>query len=89
MNTIEIDKKVLEEKINKLKQLRDTCEGLNVKPEDIRGSGQSIGMLAKADAKYQILKDSILQLLDNSILFFDNVKNSLVSADEKASEKIK
>ena len=46
-------------------------------------------MLYNITEQYEVIQNSLLTLLDNSIGFFENVENSFVSSDNTAASKIK
>lgn len=89
MNTININIDILEQKIQKLRDLKTTCQQVDMEPESIVGSGESISIIKSVDEKYVEIKTAIINLLDNSILFFESVKKSEMEADEEAAKKIK
>ena len=88
MAEISLNIELLEEKIQKIRDLNTTCEGIDVATEPLVGSGQSIAIIQLVDQEYPMLKTAISTLLQNSISFFENVKNSMIAADAEASAKI-
>lgn len=88
MATINTSITALEEKIGKLKTLKSECEARCVDPNDVVGSGMSIEVIQAVDTEYQTIKIAVQTLLDNSIAFFENVKLSLVRADNNAANKL-
>lgn len=89
MSEIKVNIEVLETKIQKLRDLKGVCEGIDVGEKDIEGSGESIHMLAFVDKEYTDLKVAYQTLIGNSISFFENIKKSVIEADEKAATKLK
>lgn len=89
MSQINVNLSSLEEKIEKLRTLSNTCEAIDASSKALSGSGLSIDALSLIDQQYPLLKKSISTLLLNSISFFENVKNSVVEADAEASSNIK
>lgn len=78
----------MEEKIGRLKTLRTECEAIEATANTVVGSGMSIEVVQAVDVEYAQIKTAVLTLLDNSIAFFNNVKQSLVEADVKAAYKL-
>lgn len=88
MDRINVNIAALEDKIDKLKKLQTICSEIDVSPEALEGSGMSIEMLQAIDSEYVQVRDTVLTLLSHSISFFQNMKASLVEADEKAAHKL-
>lgn len=85
METINVNIAAIEEKIGKLQTLMAECEAINVETNAVVGSGMSIEVIEAVDAEYQAIKTAVLTLLDHSVSFFDNIKMSLVEADDNAA----
>lgn len=79
---------VLDEKIEKLRILQGECESIDISANELVGSGMSVQVIEAVDQEYTQVKDTMMSLLSNSIGFFENVKASLVEADEKAANKL-
>lgn len=88
MAEISLNIELLEDKIQKMRDLKTSCDGIDVATEPLVGSGQSIEILQLVDQEYPLLKTAISTLLQNSVSFFENVKNSMIAADTEASAKI-
>lgn len=88
MKNINANIAALEEKIEKLRTLQGECESIDVSANELVGSGMSVQVIEAIDQEYTQVKDTIVSLLSNSIEFFQNVKASLVEADEKAANKL-
>lgn len=88
MKNINANIATLEEKIEKLRSLQGECESIDVSTNELVGSGMSVQVIEAIDQEYTQVKDTIVSLLSNSIEFFQNVKASLVEADEKAANKL-
>lgn len=71
--------------IQSLRTLKTTCEAIDVTEISIVGSGECVNILNSIDKEYANVKSAFLTLLENSILFFENVQNSIMEADEQAS----
>lgn len=79
---------VLDEKIEKLRILQGECESIDISANELVGSGMSVQVIEAVDREYTQVKDTMMSLLTNSIGFFENVKASLVEADEKAANEL-
>lgn len=89
MAEINIDVEKLNSKINKLKQIESRIQNINMKPDSVVGGGESIEVLHSISKQYEIIQQSMLTLINDSINFFENVENSFVSSDNTAASKIK
>ena len=78
----------LGEKIQRLRDLKVQCEGLDVRTVPSEGSGWTNAQLWELDNQYTVLRDAMTGLLDNSIQFFENVRQSMVEADEASAAGI-
>lgn len=87
MNTINVNIEILENKIQKLENLRTQCESVVVQSKPVQGSGKSIDAINNVDKEYAVVKNRIHTLLSNSIVFFNNIKRSVIEADESAASK--
>ena len=88
MIQINVNAELLEGKIQKIRDLKTTCDGIEVASEPLSGSGESIDLLQLIDEEYALLKAEIGNLLSNSVSFFEGIKNSMIAADQKAAGKI-
>lgn len=88
MSEIKINTSTFEEKIQRLKDLSQTCEDIEIKEKSVVGSGESVAMVTVIDKEYTALRKSLLNLIENSISFFENIKISVTSADEEAANKL-
>ena len=89
MAEIKINTEKLEEEIQKLRDLAQKCERIDVDQESVEGSGESIAMVTAIDKEYSAVKEGFRTLLENSVSFFENVRNSAAEADNKAADKLK
>lgn len=78
----------LNEKIDRLRALKVRCEGLDVSTVWAEGSGLTNAQLRELDGQYEALRSAMTQLLDNSVLFFENVRQSMVETDNAAAASI-
>lgn len=85
---ISADVLALDDKIRKLSDLRAECEALDVTAKTLVGGGSSIYLLNGIDEEYTQLKAAVLTLLDNSVGFFKNVRNSMVEVDNEAARQL-
>lgn len=88
MEKINVNIAALEGKIEKLMALQTECRGIEVTANTLQGSGMSIQVIHAIDDEYAQLKETMLTLLSNSIAFFQNVKSSLVEADDNAANQL-
>lgn len=88
MKNINANITVLDEKIEKLRILRGECESIDISANELVGSGMSVQVIEAVDQEYTQVKNTMKSLLSNSIGFFENVRASLVEADEKAANKL-
>ena len=79
---------VLGEKIERLRTLKTQCEGLDIRTAAPEGSGLTNARLQALDGQYTVLRDAMTELLGNSIEFFENVKKSMVEADNASAAGI-
>lgn len=85
MSEINVKVEVLEEKIRKLIELKVACNKVSITECPVEGSGDSINMLNVLDKEYAFVKNAFQILLDNSIIFFNDVKVNMLGADEAAA----
>lgn len=88
MGEIKINVSNLENNINNLKKLLETCADVDVSEEEMLGGGRSIEAIHLVDQSYSVLKESLITLITNSIGFFDNVKASLKDADDRIASNM-
>lgn len=88
MGEIKVNVEILEEKIQKLRDLKDSFSEIDVTVEEVVGAGESIGVVNAIDEEYTLVKSKILTLIHNSIKFFENLKSSVIDADEASASGI-
>ena len=86
---IKINLEKLEGEIKKPRDLAESCSGIDTAEKSVVGGGQSINMVTALDKEYADLKQALKQLIENSAGFFENIRNSAISADEEAAGKIR
>jgi len=89
---INVDKKAVEAGIAKLKQILDNIDSetsLTGPVEDIQGSGEIIDLINEINAMYKQIVEDYKVLLNNSVLFFENVIDSISKHDELAGQYFK
>ena len=89
MQEININVEILEDKISQLSALHKACATIPFKTKDMKGSGESVSAIHEVEQEYDALKTCFEQLLSNTIQFFENVKQSVVGADEGISAGLK
>lgn len=89
MAEINVNLSALENKIGRLKVLRDSCECISDNAMSMEGSGESVIQLSNVDAEYEQIHSAMLTLIDNSIGFFENIVSSVAQADLKAAGNFK
>lgn len=85
MGEINVNVEILEEKIQKLRDLKSSFSEVDVTVADIVGAGKTIDVINTIDKEYALIKSKILTLVHNSINFFENIKLSVIEADETSS----
>jgi len=83
---IKID--ALESKIKELQTLQRRISSNVTTCPKVVGGGSSVNELEKIANTYKTLNSSMLLLVMNTISFMDNLKESYVGSDKKASNKI-
>ena len=82
----------LDAKIALLKAVCDDLVTHEPLRRNYRPTGESSGQVANALClileEYQLINDAIALLMDNSVQFFTNIRNSVTSADENAASAI-
>lgn len=88
MSEIYIKLDSIDSQIEKLKELKKECEDIKAKRPvyDMEGSGDTITLLHEIDQTSFAMIGELTNLLVNSIYFFTNIRNSIQTADEKASK---
>lgn len=88
MSQININEDKLAEKIAELEALKSNCSGHSSwrKRETKYGSGEVADLLDNIDQEYVSLMSDFDTLIGNSISFFNNILNSVISADSNAKK---
>lgn len=86
MSKIVINEDALAEKIRELETLKSQCNEHSTwkRRETKSGSGEVVELIDAIDNEYCSLMDDFDTLLGNSIAFFNNVLDSVKSADSNA-----
>ncbi|TGY39944.1 hypothetical protein E5347_16220 [Clostridium sartagoforme] len=88
MAEIKINIDSLESRIQELQTLeRRISSNVTTSPQVV-GGGSSVIELEKIADMYKTLNSSMLLLVTNTVSFMDNLKESYVGSDKKASNKI-
>ena len=88
MDSIYINTDVLENKILKLEELRERCMAACVQARVVQGSGDSVEAVRDTDKAYMVIQEKLHTLLSNSVLFFRNIRESVIEADQLAADEI-
>lgn len=75
--------------ITKLQRLQSRCNSRNTTPPTTVGGGKTVNELEDIADVYKSLNTQFGVLVSNTISFLQNVKDSYVSSDTKAANKIK
>lgn len=86
MTEINVNLTALENKIGRLRTLREFCESIPTQSMSVEGSGESITELSNIDNEYEQIHSAIITLIDHSIGFFENIAASVEQADLTAAE---
>lgn len=89
MSEIKIDIENLNSEINKLTELKKRITTNKKKPTSVIGGGSTISNIEKVGNDYKILEEKMESLVQNTISFMANVKNSYVTSDKNAAKTIK
>lgn len=89
MTEIKVNLTALENKICKLRCLRDICEGIVIHSKSVEGSGEAVNQLSNIDEEYVRIHSEVLNLIGYSIGFFENIATSVERADLKATENFR
>lgn len=88
MEKIDVNIVALEDKIEKLMALQTECSNIDVTANALVGDGISIQTIHAIDNEYAQLKETMLTLLGHSVSFFQNVRLSMVEADDQAANQL-
>ncbi len=88
MAEINIKIKEIDNAIQSLKSLQKECNGFKTTPPSTVGGGKTVSELEELANVYKNINNDFSLLLSNTISFLQNVKNSYVSSDQKAANKI-
>lgn len=86
MTEINVNLTALENKIGRLRTLREFCESIPTNAMAVQGSGESVTELSNIDTEYEQIHSALVMLIDHSIGFFENISASVEQADLKAAE---
>lgn len=89
MTEINVNLTALENKIGRLRTLREFCESIPSSAMTVQGSGESVTELSNIDNEYEQIHSTLIALIDHSIGFFENLSISVEQADMKAAENYK
>lgn len=83
---IKIDK--LSESITKLCGLKESCQSWNTTCPETVGGGQTVNELESIASLYKNLNVHFIDLISNTILFMENMKDSFEESDNEAARSI-
>jgi len=75
--------------ISKLQGLKSRCDSRNTTPPSTIGGGQTVNELESIAEVYKAMNNNFGELVTNTISFLENVRDSYVNADVKATHKIR
>ena len=76
MAELKVNISELDNAIQLLRELKDTCDNLNLTPPPTEGSGKVVQQMENISNAYITVRDSMSILLSNSIVFFQNIRDS-------------
>lgn len=88
MTEIKINFEKLEELTGELRTLQASLNELALRTVQQVGGGKSIIAINKVDKEYTVLRNAMNALLDSSINFFENLKQSFATEDENIASNI-
>ncbi len=88
MAEIKINIAEIDNAITKLKALKSRCRGMSTTAPSTVGGGRSVNELEAMASVYKATHTSLGTLIDNTISFLQNVRDSYASSDTKAAAGI-
>lgn len=85
MQVVNIRLLKLKTSIQRLKNLKTSCENWDTKYPETVGGGQTVGELEEMAKLYKSINESFTEMVSNTALFMENIKNSFEESDKKAS----
>ena len=80
----------LETQITRLKEIKAECDAIDTTGHEFNMSkGKVANQASETDLQFKAIQEALSHLIDNSIAFFENTKNSFVESDKKASSDFK
>lgn len=89
MSEIKIDIDNLNSEIKKLKELKKKITTNKKKTTSVVGGGGTISNIEKIGNDYKNMEEKMESLVQNTISFMENVKNSYITSDKNAAKTIK
>lgn len=86
MININIDE--INNSIGRLRSLQTRCDLVSTTPPVTVGGGKTVNKLEEIASMYESLNECFGELVSNTILFLQNTRDSYVSSDSKAADKI-
>lgn len=78
----------LDESISDLKSLRSQCQNFDINYPNTVGGGRTVDELECMAKLYQDINNKFIELINNTISFMENLKDSFEESDRKAADKI-
>lgn len=88
MSEISVKIAALEEAITNLNNLKQTCADMDTTSPETVGGGSTVSELENIAALYKSLNIHFGDLISNTALFMQNVKDSYQASDSKAAQKL-
>lgn len=88
MAEIQIKINKLSESITKLGSLKESCQSWNTTCPETIGGGQTVNELEGLASLYKSLNVHFIDLISNTILFMENMKDSFEESDNEAARSI-
>ena len=88
MAEIKVNVSEINNAIIKLQGLHSRCSSRNTTPPITIGGGETVNELESIADVYKTINIHFEELISNTILFLQNVRDSYTSSDTKASNKI-
>lgn len=87
MGEIRIEISSLDEEIKNLEKLKKKIDSLLVRPPKIIGGGLSVQQLEDIEKMYKKIHRQIGTLVLNTILFMDDIRETLLEQEEEISKQ--
>ncbi|MCR5144631.1 MAG: hypothetical protein K6B67_04915 [Lachnospiraceae bacterium] len=89
MSEIVIDINNLDSEINRLRDLKKTITNNKKKPPNTIGGGSAISNIEKIGNDYKCMEEKMEVLVQNTVGLMENIRNSYLESDIKATKTIR